>query len=368
MIRIVEGFDAFSSAAVSSSNFWTGIGANSFGFPNAYGGSISTTAFFGSGKSYAPPSVAGAFNIGHPHFDLSWVANTTLAFVGFSYQLSGLSNNTYTGVAMFAPSSATSTDAFSVRVNSNLGLEICNASSGTPLAASANAIIQQGVFQQIEIEFKINTSGNDTISVYVDNVLAVTYTGVVTGTLPAVCVPGLAHASSGFIGVGNTGASALIDDFYAGDESGSNRTTRLGNWRIDTFQPTSEDTNTNVTYNPSTFAAARVNSNDLDTTYGQATNVGDGCIYDSTGTLSASTPGPIYAVAVTQVSRRSDTVTRKVCCLIKEAGGTVTEGEQYPLFSTYAAFSRVWEKRPSDSATLTKTEIEAMRFGWRIKV
>lgn len=365
-IQFMEGFDSFNTASLSTTNFVTDSGSEAY-FDNS-GTNISSFSInasitpFAAGKSYRQTgSGMATLDLGYV-VKLPFVTNNQRFTVGtyLNYDVAGVEGP-------FMHFQAAGTNLFSIAPRSDGRIRIQTSNSTTVfLAESAAGVVTNGSWLRVEVDVTINTSGNDTIEVFVNDVSVLSFTGAVTNTLPDRVRFGCGFsANTVLFGRGNY----YFDDIYVLNNNGTGRTTRLGAWRIEAINPTSEDVNTNVTYTGGTNVSDRVgaNSNDGDTTYAQAAGaVGDGCIYDSTGTLSGN-PTTIFAVSVSHTVKRTDAGSRNTCNLIKESGGTVTEGASTALLSNYGFISSVWESRPSDSAAWTRSEVEALRFGFRVK-
>jgi uncharacterized glyoxalase superfamily protein PhnB len=162
------------------------------------------------------------------------------------------------------------------------------------------------------------------------------------------------------------GGPCIFDDFYMIVVDAVAPFARLGDARVDTFYPTSENSNTGYARTGGSNVATAVGhgSIDGDSSYYEADSVSDIVTFDSTDTMSAI-PGTIHGVTVNHVTRKTQALDRTLATVVKQGATVYPNANEQAVSSSYGQYSDVLVAQPAGGAW-TKTTVEAAAFGVKI--
>lgn len=336
-ILLFDGFDIYPNidstsnglqASWAISNVNMSIVAGRFGgqaiscnAPGSYG------AYFYKGIS-ATSTATGAFAANLTAWTVSQSDYQIMNFMGDGNQLCGIG---YTA-------------------SQNLYLWVSSSTTGK--VATSTITITPDSWHYYELEVNIGSSGS--INLYVDGLLAITYSGN-TGTT------NIDRITYGMPNYGNY-ATWAYDDVYCTDSA-----TRLGERRVQPLVPASDGT---VSWTPS---AGSTNYNCVDslpapaqgsqTAWVYTSTVGDQDLYNVTP-LDGS-PTAISAVQVKICASKDDSATRTLAPVI-HSGSTTSVGDTAALTQTFLYYQKIYETDPNTSSAWTKDTVNAMEIGQKV--
>ncbi len=241
-----------------------------------------------------------------------------------------------------------------VAVRSGIGVQ-----TPTVIGSSATGVVAANTYYFMEVEATISgTTG--TITVYLDGVAKLTLTSINNknnGSSAGVDQIGIVRPLGS-----STSETFDFDDFYEADTN-----TRIGLGRVEVIRA-SADVAQGWTRSAGAVNYSLTNETlvDGDTTYVQASSVGDVDTYDF-GALS-STPATIYGVQMVVFAEKTDATARSIALQAK-SGATTSDGPDYVLTSlSYGRHERMMTVDPNTSAAWAASAVEAIRGGPKVTV
>lgn len=268
-------------------------------------------------------------------------------------------SNVLTG--FWALRSSTNVFQMGVRVNNLGGLDVYRMSSGiagTLLGSTANGLITANNWFYLEMEVVPSTTVGR-VTLFLNGTQVLNLTGVNNLNAGASTDIGVFELNN--VNGGST-ATFDTDDWYEADAA-----TRIGEGKVEPLRPSADTATKNWTPSSGSNNYDRVNEtlSDGDTTYVQASSVGDQDLYDI-GNLGTS-PAAIYGVQVSMIGRKTDAATRAIALTVK-SGATSSQGPDYTLGSTYDKFERMLTQDPNTSAAWTVSGVNALQIGPKVTV
>lgn len=331
----IEGFDLYNNAAQMSRRGYTGQP----GSPNNL-----TTGRFG-GQCWAADSNANPFYI-----PLGSALSTIS--MGFAVKYNSINGNHSTGkaIASFINGGSSGTVECKLGVDQNGAVKFGRGDFTTNnIVSSANGVITAGSWYYIEIELTRSASVG-VINIYVG------------GTL----VANLSSTNTGAADIDTIGMTmeSVFDNRYLDDLYVTNTATRLGEMRVETIRPDSDDT---VQFTPNSGANnySRVNDTtyDDDSTYNSDATVGHKDLFNMSDL--ATTPSAIAAVQTHICARKDDATTRALRSNMKN-GSTTSNGATQSMSSSYTSWVDIYNTNPSTSAAFTGSDVNAMKLGYEV--
>jgi hypothetical protein len=225
--------------------------------------------------------------------------------------------------------------------------------SGTSLGKTADGLILPNTWHSVEFGTTINTTTGSFVLI-VDGATVLTLNNVNTAT-----TAGINQIQFGASNANQSLGNVQFDDLYVTDTVAT-----LGPRRIETIYPSSDVvaqfTRLSGTTNFSNVNEALMNG---DTSYVQATNVGEADLY-GLGDL-ASNPAAIDCVQISNYALKTDVATRTLALQVK-SGASTTDGPAFTLASGYSKFERVLEKNPDGNVNWNVTSVNALQTGPKV--
>lgn len=323
-IQWMDGFDHYTS---NSLNKWDHMDTT-----------VGTTGRFG-GKAYRP-DVNGLFAY------KNLASNFGTLIVGFAVNHNGNSGTD----AFFAFQDVGSTQIY-LHVNGLQHVEVVRG-DGTVLLDTGYRFIF-GIWNWIEFKVVFSTTTTGSFEVRAEGITIGTQSSVKTTN------SGNAFASRVFIGSCGGFAGTNFDDFYCVDSGGSVNNTFLGDSKIETKFPTSDNTVAWTTSGGNNFGVVNNNPDDGDTSFVSSSTVSQTDLY---GVAGFQTGGNIAAVQVNMNARKDDAGLRQIASRVK-SGATTVSGATVTMLSTYLLYPQMYETDPNTSALWTPTNLNSALFG-----
>lgn len=228
-------------------------------------------------------------------------------------------------------------------------------SSGTVLGTSASVVIVSGAWNFIE--WKVLVANSGTYEVKVNGVSILSGSGDTmnqsTAAIASMSITADANAANG------------IDDLYVLDSNGSYLNDFIGDCKVELLTPqTGNGTNTGLTTSTGSDHGALVDespaNDDTDYNYGSTPGVKD--TYNMT---DPATTGTVYAVQASLRARKTDSATKTLAVVARE-NSTDSDGATQAVATSYAQYHQIWEKRPSDNAAWTVSDLTGAQFGMKV--
>jgi hypothetical protein len=224
-------------------------------------------------------------------------------------------------------------------------------------ATTGNINLCDGVYHWIEMQVVLTTAATGSVKVYVDGVLDLNLTNLITVS------SGTPQGEVGFGSTSNNGAFSVTDyydDVVMWDNTGTTfNTFPIGPQRIYTATPNAAGALSQFT--PSAGAnyavAAQAYSG---AAYLTATAAGQSDLYATTG-LGGATPSQINAVAVNTYANNPAAGFRKLQNLLQSKGVTVS-GPSYQLTASSVGYQTIFHT-DSSGAAWTTTTVAGMQVG-----
>lgn len=226
-------------------------------------------------------------------------------------------------------------------------------STGTVLETSAAVLVPSS---WNFIEWKVNVADAGTWTVKVNGVQVLDGSGDTNNT--AVATIGALE--------GKCWNGERFDDLYALDSTGSYLNDFIGDHKVECLSPsTGNGTNTGLTCSTGSDHGALVDelpaNDDTDYNYGSTTGVKDTYNFPSL----AST-GTVRAVQVSLRAKKSDSATKQLAAVARENSTDSDGATQTVASASYSQYQQVWEKRPSDNANWTVSDVNGGEFGMKV--
>lgn len=338
-VRVIDGFDYYSSSVPISTRWTQTVSAPTYGNAGRFGGMC---------LSGNPSGTVIQRNLGSVNNSIS---------VGLAYkQDSGTMVSSPDTMIRFRNNNAgvDTTQSF-IQINNNGDLSFCSGNTlGSNIRATALSAIAWGVWNYVEVELVSHASAGS-VNMYVNGVLVASASGVVTNA-------GLDVNAVVLVMPTVTGAlpKIYIDDFYC--ISGASR---LGERRVLTKYPSADTAQKDWTPNSGSTNYSRVNEEPMngDTSYVSAATVGAEDLYDI-GDLGF-VPLSIDAVQLVMVARKDDATARSVAPVLI-SGSTTTVGSDLVMTTSYAVKTTIFETDPDTSAAWTASGVNALQAGMKV--
>jgi hypothetical protein len=220
----------------------------------------------------------------------------------------------------------------------------------TYLGKSANNVMQALKWFHIQAKVVFDQSAGS-IEVKINDTTVLNLTGIDT------CYSANAYANKVRICGINSSIYPNWDDLWIDDSD------FLGELRVKTYWPDSDETHTDFTPNTGTDHYAVVDNLEItdDANYNESDTNGH---KDSYGwTVDAF--GTVQAVAVNMAAQQSDATTRTVRCICR-SNGTDYNGDSEDTATDPYVHQHVWATDPDDSNAWTQAKIQAAEFGIEI--
>jgi hypothetical protein len=220
----------------------------------------------------------------------------------------------------------------------------------TYLGKSADNVLQSQKWFHLQVKVVFDQSAGS-VEVKVNGTTVLNLTGIDT------CYSANAYANAVRIGGVYSGMHGYWDDLWIDDSD------FLGELRVKTYWPDSDETHTDFTPNTGTDHYAVVDNLEItdDANYNESDTNGH---KDSYGwTVDAF--GTVQAVAVNMAALQSDATTRTVRCICR-SNGTDYNGDSEDTDTAVNVHQHVWATDPDDSNAWTQAKIQAAEFGIEI--
>lgn len=357
-LKLIEGFDHFSSAALAALKSWTiadagGVGTTTFTFGPTQAGRVNGYAVKISYDLNASSAAT---------FQKSLPSSYTSLVEGFAFQLNGLPNlgQTFT----LATLQAGVTQTCRVILNANGTISIKN--SGGTTVATGTFVCTASTWIFVEVKLLVN-GASGSVATQVNGAADIAAT---TGNFGSTAIDTVKFCPDN---KSNTTVSqittAIIDDIYVLDTSAPPHDDFLGDVHVETIYPISDGANTAWTPNSGTNHFDRVNEHtaapfpDGDTTYvSSATlNAKDSYGYSSLALLA----GTVFAVQTNLFARKDDAAVRQLQALVRSSVDSANHlsGSNFTLSTTYVDGTFIWETDPGDGGAWTIARVNAAEFG-----
>lgn len=164
-----------------------------------------------------------------------------------------------------------------------------------------------------------------------------------------------------------SGISTLeYDDFYLGDDAGTDMTDEQGDCHIEQVVPNANGTTNNFTASPAVANYLNVDDGDTpddDTTYNHSSTATDKELYGC-----ASLVGPVQTVHAVQVRARArkEDAGNRLINLICRNNVTEVDSGQLGLSTDYVSHSKIFENDPDGGGNWTEADVNSMEVGFEI--
>ncbi|MCC7497332.1 MAG: hypothetical protein IT160_07130 [Bryobacterales bacterium] len=236
-----------------------------------------------------------------------------------------------------------------------------NYSPNVVLGSTAGNLIKVGIWHYIEVLATIHDTTGQVI-VRADGIEVLNLQNVdtrATGAGPTATAIQLGHGAK----ESSTQWSAVFDDFYICDTSGSRNNTFLGDIKVDCRLPVAAGSYAQWT----PFGGAGANwehvkdavpNDDTDYVWSDAPGARDAYKY-------TSGPGRILAVQPVSCVRKDDAGARTMAHIAEIAGADYT-GVNLGSTDSYSFLSSVWDANPASSQEWTPADVTAGSFGPKV--
>lgn len=336
-----DGFDGTTAAELSSLYGYT-VGGTPTMVAGRFAGAFNSQAVQFSGNNTTD------------YLDIALGATLTQYVTGCAIQFA---NNTAEQRILTGRNGAT--EAWNI-VKSTGGILSIRAGTSVTNLATGTTALTGGTWYYLEVKHNYTGAGNPTLTVRVNGVDEVTYTGSLNGVTANTKV--ILGASFSTIICPPT---FKIDDRYLVDFTGSTNNDFLGDVRVELLVPDSETSNSGFTANTgTTFGAVDDATQDGDTTYVHG-NAVSSAIKFGVSNLS-DTPSTIFGVSVQAVAKKTDAGTRNIkTALLSDA--TTVSGSTQTLTTSYAAGPvQIAELDPDGNVAWTQAAVQAVSIGIEI--
>ena len=233
-------------------------------------------------------------------------------------------------------------------------------STGTLLGSSASGAFPTNIWATIEIGVGINsTTGSVSIRVNNTAVAGCSVTGVNTQNTGNAFFSQVQYGCNLTLGSGPV--TALFDDFYIGDNSGSTFNSFIGPGAILTRFASANEAVSFTPLSGTNFEMINEQAMDGDTSYNFSPTVGQSDLFSSAGTLSIGW-NPLF-VKLQQASRADNTTGRSAANLLVSGASTFT-GASISKGTLYGYQEDYLLTDPATTGTWTAQSIEASQFGY----
>jgi hypothetical protein len=340
-------YSHYANTELTTSNDLTGISGGVYGSDSAQkimsGGGRDgrssfrlTTGFYGSSvTSYGYKTVT---------------PGDATAITGFAYRINGLGNISYYGVMGFALGTAYQT-YLEVNQNGTLTLRFGN-NAGSVLATS-NTVIVNNNYHFIDIETLVHPVSG-TFNVYVDKVLALSYTGNTRAAANAAWDTVMYGNLSG--SVNQAGITVDYTDSYILDGTGSSPyNVRLNDVAVDAYYPIADGDYAQFTNSVAGSHYTLVDDNPVNTTdylHGGTINYRDSFVY------TIPSGGTILAANMALYAKKDAAGTRGIKEFVRAGGTNYDNANEIQLSSSYRFFNNIRTVNPSTSAAWAAGNVE----------
>ena len=284
---------------------------------------------------------------------------TATLIVGFASYLNGKVR------AIHVEETSGGTKQWQVNVEADGSIAIYRGWAATLIAQTAAGVVTSSAWNSIEIKVTTGNSGSYDIKCNGSSVLSGSADTQEAST-SAVARIGLYNS---FGGDGNamddyyvldSSGSAPLNDFISNPSGGSN-----ANPTVSCIIPqTGNGANTGLTTSTGSDHGALVLDfpHDGDTSYNVGSSAG---LKDTYGFSDLSINKAVFAVQATaRVRKTAGTAT---AAIVARLGGSDYDGGTQSVASTsYGLLQQIWEVRPSDSGTWTKSDVDGAEFGLKV--
>lgn len=336
-LRFVDGFDHYADADITQK--WTTNASMSVSSGSGRRGSNALSYSAGSARNVVKTLDAQG----------TWVIGSAWKFSVFS-----------TGTIELMSLLDAGTRQCELRLNTDGTLSITR--NGTVLGTTSFAISTEEYFY---IEFKVfihDTSGTAEVKVNGDSKLA----------LSGVDTKNTANASANQVRIGHGSAvagspSALIDDIYICDGTGSTNNDFLGDCRVDAYLPSGNGNSSQLVGSDAdsidNYLHVDESAPDGDTSYVESATAGQKDTYAMADMVH--TPSSIFGVQVLASAKKDDAGSRSIATVTR-SGAADYDGASQGLSTSYAYYSDIREQDPATAAAWTKTGFNAAEMGVKV--
>jgi hypothetical protein len=238
---------------------------------------------------------------------------------------------------------------FSVGFSSVGQLIAYSGAFGSTLCSSAAGLLASNTWAYLEVEAVLSATVGS-INLYLNGALVASATNVNT----------LAAAGGGsalqLYGRLNGTPNIWYDDVYVTDTA-----TRLGERRIETLRPNSDNAQTwTRSAGSSNYGLVNETLVDGDTSYVETASTGVRDLYGLTSL--SSMPSEIDAVTIVSFAEKTDATTRQLYNSVK-SGPTTSDGSGANLAASYGRYDRILTTDPNTSAAWTPSGVNNLLIG-----
>lgn len=346
MLLFIDGFDHYATADLGKKG-WTATGTDPTNLV------VSASAGRRGGGALA---LGGGGNI-NDVMGGRGIAQLATVVIGFAHQASAA------GTTLCALHDATSsTRQVTLKHNTDGTITAYRGSSvlGTALGTSTLTMTAGG-FNFVECKATIHPSAGS-VEVRVNGVTFMSLTGQNTRSSSN------SYANAIRLGWDTNppaGTTAVFDDLYVCDTSGSVNYDFLGDCRVDTVYPVADGFYGAFTPSTGTSHYALVDEAPPNTTdYVDGAAVGDRDSYDC-GALSALLSETVFGVQVNAAALKDDSGTRSLATMAR-SGSTNSDGSTVALATSQGILSQVFESDPASAGAWTESAVNSAEFGVKV--
>lgn len=345
-----DGFDSYSATSDLTLGRFLSVGSLTYSSTaGRFGGSgivIPNTSSIAGGTL----KVISGLSLSNTLFGGFWFKQTATPIYGFS------SNNQGFGL----PNNAGNGTLVSCQANTGF-VQIGNIGNGTVLGTGSHFNVCDGQWHWIEFQIAFATSATGSAKVWVDGILEVNVSSVVTIT-GGLTLNGYATLYNMINGnLGSPFAVTTFDDLILWDNTGTAfNTAPLGPQRISTLVPNADGDLTQFTPKSAGAHYLMVNGGYTSTNYVSDTGTGNVDLYKFPA-LSYS-PATVSAVVATYYGQNPGTGNINLSPVLKTSGTQVSGTAQQLPNGTNAVYSKSWYADASGSAWTTAS-VNAMQLG-----
>lgn len=233
-----------------------------------------------------------------------------------------------------------------------------DAGTGTILGTST-AVMVAGQWHYIEARVKISATVG-TFAVKLDGVSVLALTGQNTKNSATADID-----TAMVFGPNSAGGTKAYDDMYFCDVNGSVNNDFLGDCRVKFIRPTANGANTDFVPNTgNAYDAVDDTTPDGDATYISSSTVN----HKSTFVMEdLGLTDTVKGISVVHQSRKDDATVRELVPVVRLSGTDYDGPTNQALTTSYDYYEQPYDVNPATSAAWTRTEINGMEAGVKVK-